>query len=60
MTQKIGVGLNKEEGEKVRGFFNYDELWEYLQDQGISDMRITRLDDRINAAIKKAVEQEMI
>ncbi len=57
---KLGVGLSKEEGEYVEGLFNYDELWEYLQGQGISEARITRLNNQIEEAIKKAVLEEMI
>ena len=60
MKRKMGVGLNKEEAEYVMALFNTDELWEYLQGRGIEDNRITRLNDRINIAIKEAVKQEMI
>lgn len=55
-----GVGLNKEEAEKVECLFNYDELWDYLQGQGIEDDRIQRLQTRLNKAIKQAVAEEMI
>lgn len=60
MRQKLGVGLNKEEAEYVKGLFNYDELWEYLQNQSINDIRITRLNKRIEEVITHAIEQEMI
>ena len=60
MKPKFGPGLNKEEAEYVMALFNTDELWDYLQEHGIEDDRITRLDDRINIAIKQAVKEEMI
>lgn len=60
MKQKFGVGLNKEEAEYVKGLFNYDEMWEYLQNQAIEDDRITRLNGRIEKAIAQAVAEEMI
>ena len=56
----FGRGLNKEEREKVECLFNYDELWEWLGDQGIEEDRIERLQGRISTAIKKATDEEAI
>jgi hypothetical protein len=58
--RKMGVGLNKEEAEYVAGLYNWDEMWDYLQDHNIKDERITRLGKRIEKSIKAAVAEEMI